>query len=72
LTVDLAGDKAPWLMVSAGWVDNDSRPIIQATLSPWLAVDLPSRENDGKKEIKIGFMLGGRFEENKIVEKIRR
>jgi hypothetical protein len=72
LTVDLAGDKVPWLMVSAGWVDKDSRPIIQATLSPWLAVDLPSRENDGRKEIKVGFLLGGRFEENKIVEKIRR
>jgi len=72
LTVDLAGDKAPWLLVSAGWVDDDGRPIIQATLSPWLAVDLPSRENDGKKEIKIGLMVGGRFEENKIVEKIRR
>jgi hypothetical protein len=30
LTVDLAGDKVPWFMVSAGWVDDDNRPIIQA------------------------------------------
>jgi len=72
LTVDLAGDKVPWLMASAGWVDDDDRPIIQATAAPWLAVDLPSQETGGKTVIKIGVMIGGRFEENKIVDKIRR
>lgn len=66
LTVDLAGDKVPWLMGAAGVAGKDGRPIIEATSSPWLTVDLPSRENDGRMEIKIGYMISGRFDETKF------
>jgi hypothetical protein len=61
VTQDLAGDKAPWALVSAGYVDKYKRPIIQATLSPWLVIDLPSQDNGGRWELKIGYVLRGRF-----------
>jgi hypothetical protein len=71
LTIDLAGDHAPWLMVSAGWVDSDNIPIIQATAAPWLTIDLPSKENGGQWEMKLGYMVSGRFDENRIINKLR-
>ena len=67
-TVDLLSDAAPWLLVSGGVLDNNRRPILEATLSPWTAVDLPSRENGGKFEIKIGVLIGGKFDENRLIE----
>ncbi len=61
LTVDLIPDKAPWAAASVGYRDKDQRPIIQATLAPWVAVDLPSRTNPGKTDLKIGLLLKGTF-----------
>lgn len=72
VTVDLLGDKAPWLLVSGGVLDAEKRPIFQATLSPWTAVDLPSKENGGRIELKIGLMIGGKFDETAIVNRLRR
>jgi len=69
-TVDLLSDGLPWIMVSGGVLNKNRQPVIEATLSPWLAVDLPSRENDGKREIKFGILIGGKFDENKIIEHI--
>ncbi len=62
LTVDLIPDKAPWAVASVGYRDKDQRPIFQATLAPWVAVDLPSRTNRGKTDIKIGLMFQGTFD----------
>lgn len=67
-TVDLLSDAAPWMLVSGGVLDNNRRPILEATLSPWTAVDLPSKENGGRFEIKIGILIGGKFDENKLIE----
>jgi hypothetical protein len=61
VTQDLEGDHAAWAMVSAGVVDKEKRPIIQATLAPWVVVDLPSQENGGRWELKVGYALTGRF-----------
>jgi hypothetical protein len=61
VTQDLAGDHAAWAMVSAGVVDKEKRPIIQATLAPWVVVDLPSQKNGSRMEVKIGYALTGRF-----------
>jgi len=69
-TVDLLSDGLPWIMVSGGVLNKNRQPVIEATLSPWLAVDLPSRENGGKREIKFGILISGKFDENKIVEHI--
>lgn len=55
-------------MVSGGVLNQNRQPVIEATLSPWLAIDLPSRENDGKREIKFGILISGKFDENKIIE----
>jgi hypothetical protein len=62
MTVDLAGDKAPWLLLSAGYVNARNRPIFQATLSPWLAVDLPSRETGRETNVKVGLAITGSFD----------
>jgi hypothetical protein len=60
LTVDLAGDKAPWALASVTYVNRRNRPIFQATLSPWIGVDLPSRENDlGRTAVKVGLAITG-------------
>lgn len=72
LTTDLAGDKVPWLMASAGIVDSKGGTVIQATLAPWFVVDLPSKDNGGKWEAKIGYMISGQFDENAIVNRIRK
>ena len=62
LTVDLLPDKAPWAVASFGYRDKHQRPIVEATLAPWVAVDLPSRTNRGKTDLKIGLLLQGRFD----------
>ncbi|HEX2889777.1 hypothetical protein [Vineibacter terrae] len=60
LTLDLAGDKLPWVLGSVAYLGRNNRPIFQATLHPWLAVDLPSRDND-RTAVKIGLMVTGNF-----------
>lgn len=60
LTLDLAGDKLPWVLLSGAVLDKRGRPIIQATLHPWIAVDLPSRDND-RTAVKVGIMVTGNF-----------
>jgi hypothetical protein len=62
LTVDLIPDKAPWAAVSVGYRDKRERPIVQATLAPWVAVDLPSKENGGRAEVKAGLLFKGNFD----------
>jgi hypothetical protein len=69
-TVDLLSDALPWILVSGGVLNKNRQPVIEATLSPWLAIDLPSRENGGQREIKFGILIGGKFDENKIIEYI--
>ena len=61
MTIDLAGDKAPWALLSVGYVNSRNRPIFQATLSPWLAVDLPSRETGDRTAVKVGIAITGSF-----------
>jgi len=61
LTLDLAGDKAPWLLGSATYLDRRQRPLVQATVGPWLTVDLPSRETGDRTAVKIGFVVRGSF-----------
>ena len=61
LTVDLIPDKAPALLGAFGYRDKNQHPVVQGTIAPWLAVDLPSRENDGKTDVKIGVMIQGTF-----------
>jgi hypothetical protein len=60
-TLDLAGDKAPWLLASMTVLDKRNHPIVQATLSPWLAVDLPSKDGPDQTAIKIGLAITGVF-----------
>ena len=60
-TVDLAGDKAPWLLASMAILDKRNRPVFQATLSPWLAVDLPSKDGPDRTAIKVGLAITGVF-----------
>lgn len=60
-TVDLAGDKAPWLLASMAILDKRNHPVFQATLSPWLAVDLPSKGGLDRTAIKIGLAITGVF-----------
>ena len=60
-TVDLAGDKAPWLLASMAVLDKRNRPVFQATLSPWLAVDLPSKDGPDRTAIKVGLAITGVF-----------
>jgi hypothetical protein len=62
LTVDLIPDKAPWATASVGYRDKNQRPIFQATLAPWVAVDLPSRTNRDKTDIKVGLLFKGTFD----------
>jgi hypothetical protein len=61
LTIDLAGDKVPRSLLSFGYVGRDKQPLFQATLSPWLAVDLPSRETGDRTAVKVGIALSGSF-----------
>lgn len=62
-TVDLAGDKAPWLLGSAAYVNRYNRPIFQATLSPWIGVDLPSQKNGlDRTAVKVGLAITGSYE----------
>jgi hypothetical protein len=61
LTMDLAGDKLPWVLASVTEVNRHHRPIFEATLGPWLAVDLPSRDHPGRTEVKIGVMAVAKF-----------
>ena len=61
LTVDLAGDKLPWLLGSVTYLDRHRRPIFQATLSPWLAVDLPAKDENDRTAVKVGVMVTGKF-----------
>lgn len=62
LTIDLAGDKLPWVLASVTDVDRrHGRPIFEATLGPWLAVDLPSRDHPGRTEVKVGITVVGNF-----------
>lgn len=60
--VDLASDfrdKAPLPLVSMGITDSQNRPIVSATLAPWLAIDLPSRENNNRASWTLGMGLSG-------------
>jgi hypothetical protein len=59
MTFDLAGDKAPWLLVSATYLDKRNRPLFQATLGPWLTIDLPSRDGKDRTGITIGLAVVG-------------
>lgn len=62
MMIDLASDfrdKVPLPLVSMGVTGAENRPILTATLAPWLAVDLPSKENDNKWSMTIGMALGG-------------
>jgi hypothetical protein len=61
LTVDLAGDKAKWALLSVGYIDKKNRPVIQATLSPWIAVDLPGPDNERGTNVKVGLAITGSF-----------
>jgi hypothetical protein len=61
LTLDLAGDKVPWVLGSVAYVNRQNRPIFQATLHPWLGVDLPSQGGLDRTAIKIGLAITGRF-----------
>jgi len=60
-TMDLAGDKAPWLLLSLTMLDKRNHPIFQATLSPWLAVDLPSKDRPMKTGVTVGLAVTGVF-----------
>jgi hypothetical protein len=60
LTIDLAGDKAPWLLGSATYLRH-GRPAAQATIGPWLAVDLPSKDTGDRTAIKLGIIISGSF-----------
>jgi hypothetical protein len=57
-TVDLAGDKAPGALLTFTYVKKN-RPIFQATLSPWLGVDLPSKDGLDRTAIKVGLAITG-------------
>jgi hypothetical protein len=61
LTMDLAGDKVPWVLTSMTYVNRQKRPIFEATLGPWLAIDLPSKDMPGRTDIKVGLMVVGTF-----------
>jgi hypothetical protein len=61
LTIDLAGDKLPWVLGSVAYVDKQNRPIFQATLGPWLAVELPSKEGIDRMGVTVGLMVVGSF-----------
>lgn len=61
MTVDLAGDKVPWLLGSVAYVDRKNQPIFQATLSPWLGVDLPSKDGLDRTAVKVGLTISGSF-----------
>lgn len=61
LTIDLAGDKAPWLLHTGVVLDRRQRPIVQATVGPWFAVDLPSRETGDRTAVKVGVQITGSF-----------
>lgn len=60
-TMDLAGDKLPWLLLSATVLDKRNHPIFSATLSPWLAVDLPSKDRPMKTGVTVGVAITGVF-----------
>ena len=60
MTLDLAGDKLPWVLGSVTFVDRRNRPLFQATLGPWLGVDLPSQDNSlGRTAVKVGLAITG-------------
>ena len=61
LTIDLAGDKVPWVLGSVTYVNKHNRPIFAATLGPWLAVDLPSKDGPDRTDVKVGLVLVGNF-----------
>jgi hypothetical protein len=60
VTIDLAGDKLP-LLVSATVLGRGNRPVVQATLGPWFAVDLPSRENPDRIGMTAGVQIVGNW-----------
>ena len=72
LTTDLEDDKIAWLIARDGVVDEKGGTVIQATIAPWFVIDLPSKDNGGHWEAKVGYMISGRFDENAIVNRIRR
>lgn len=61
MTVDLAGDKLPWVLGSATYVNKQNRPLFQATLSPWIGVDLPSPNGLNRTAFKVGLAITGSF-----------
>ena len=60
-SIDLLGDKAPWVLISMTYVDRHKRPLVQATLGPWFAVDLPSKDAGDQTGVTVGVILVGRF-----------
>jgi hypothetical protein len=61
LTIDLAGDKAPGLLYTGVVLDRRQRPIVQATVGPWFAVDLPSRDGVDRTAVTVGVQIVGSF-----------
>jgi hypothetical protein len=62
LTVDLAGDKAAWLLGSMTELDKRRRPIRSSDAQPpWLAVDLPAKDENDRIAVKAGPVLTGIF-----------
>jgi len=61
LTFDLAGDKAPWLLPSVTYLDKHNHPAFNATLGPWIAVDLPSKDAVNSPGITIGIGIVGNW-----------
>ena len=61
LTIDLAGDKVPGVLYTGVVLDRRQRPIVQATIGPWFAVDLPSRDGNDRTAVKFGVQIVGSF-----------
>ena len=61
LTIDLAVDKFPGLSNTGVVLDRRQRPIMQATVGPWFAVDLPSRDGNDRTAVKFGVQIVGSF-----------
>jgi len=61
MTFDLAGDKLPWVLGSVAYIDKRRRPVFQATLGPWLQVDLPEKDKTDRTAVKVGLMVVGSF-----------
>jgi len=62
MTSDLLSDftgKAMPLPLATLQIGNEKLPIFEATLAPWLAIDLPSKANKQKWSMTVGMALSG-------------